>query len=97
MSSAGTGLRRLRGGHRSAILDLVREHQGISIAIFGSVACGEATGRSDVDLLVEFDPSSPRLDVIHSEEALHGLLGVEVDVVSRERCSTVTKRSVAMP
>lgn len=68
--------------NRTEILDLVRRHRGRSIAVFGSVARGEATTESDIDFLVEFDPSSSLLDLVHLEESLAELLGVAVDVVS---------------
>jgi predicted nucleotidyltransferase len=68
--------------HRPEILALVRRYRGRSIAVFGSVARGEATPDSDVDFLVEFEPSSSLLDLIHLEEELTAVLGVAVDVVS---------------
>jgi uncharacterized protein len=68
--------------HRTDILALVRRYRGRSIAVFGSVARGEATRESDVDFLVDFEPASSLLDLIHLEEALGELLGVDVDVVS---------------
>lgn len=68
--------------HRSEILALVRRYRGRSIAVFGSVARGESTPDSDVDFLVEFEPASSLLDLIHLEEALTTLLSVDVDVVS---------------
>ncbi|HZD24112.1 MAG TPA: nucleotidyltransferase domain-containing protein [Acidimicrobiia bacterium] len=54
-----------------------------SIAVIGSVARGEATSSSDIDFLVEFEPSSSQLDLIRLEAALSQLLGVDVDVISR--------------
>jgi uncharacterized protein len=78
----GPDLSSLIERHRKEILDLVRQHRGRSIAVFGSVARGEAGPRSDIDFLVEFEPSSSLLDLVHLEEALAGLLGVDVDVVS---------------
>jgi predicted nucleotidyltransferase len=48
----------------------------------GTQARGEANAESDIDFLVEFEPTSSLLDLIHLEEALGDLLGVEVDVVS---------------
>ena len=52
------------------------------MAVFGSVARGEATDDSDIDLLVEFEPDSSLLDLIELEEALRTLLGTNVDVIS---------------
>ncbi len=80
--AAGPDLRSIVERNRTEILDLVRRHRGRSIALFGSVARGGATLGSDVDFLVEFEPSSSLLDLVHLEAALAELLGVEVDVVS---------------
>jgi uncharacterized protein len=74
-------LRRLED-KREAVVGLVRAHRGRSVAVFGSVARGEATDDSDIDLLVEFEPTSSLLDLIELEEALRALLGANVDVVS---------------
>jgi len=74
-------LRRLED-KREAVVGLVRAHKGRSVAVFGSVARGEATDDSDIDLLVEFEPDSSLLDLIELEEALRALLGTNVDVIS---------------
>jgi|GEM_PF-1948360 hypothetical protein len=65
-----------------AILRLARSNKGRSVAVFGSVAHGEDDADSDVDPLVEFEPSSSLLDLIALEEALQHLLGTTVDVTS---------------
>lgn len=80
--AAGPDLRSIVERNRAEILDLVRRHRGRSIAVFGSVARGEATLESDIDFLVEFERTSSLLDLVHLEAALAELLGVEVDVVS---------------
>jgi uncharacterized protein len=82
MALAGTPLGSLVEQHRDQIVALVLRHRARSIAVFGSVARGEDTGASDVDFLVDFEPGSSLLDLIHLEEALAELLGVSVDVVS---------------
>ena len=82
MAIGATDLGSLIERHRAEILALVRRFRGRSIAVFGSVARGEATSASDVDFLVEFDPSSSLLDLVHLEDALSALLGVPVDVLS---------------
>lgn len=78
----GSRLASLVDQHRDEIVALVHQHRGRSIAVFGSVARGEDTEASDVDFLVEFDPTSSLLDLIHLEEALGTLLGTRVDVIS---------------
>jgi uncharacterized protein len=68
--------------HRDYIRALVHQHKGRSVAVFGSVACGEDTADSDIDFLVEFEPTSSLLDLIHLEDDLRALLPRPVDVVS---------------
>ena len=60
--------------------------QGIkSLAIFGSVARGDAGPDSDVDLLIEFDRTVGLFHFIHVKDFLGGLLkGAHVDLVMRE-------------
>ena len=68
--------------HRNEIDRLAREHHGRSVAVFGSVARGEETSESDVDLLVDFDEQSTLFDLLHLQEAIAGVLGTSVDVVA---------------
>jgi predicted nucleotidyltransferase len=90
----------LIGRHRDRIIALAHQHRACSIAVFGSVARGEATSDSDIDFLVEFDPSRSLLDLIHLEDALGELLCVSVDVVSAaallERDDDIRRDAVAL-
>lgn len=51
------------------------------LAVFGSVARGEAGPDSDVDLLAEFSREIGLLDFVALKHALEDLLGVTVDLV----------------
>ncbi|GIU92584.1 MAG: nucleotidyltransferase [Acidimicrobiia bacterium] len=82
MTSRSIALNSLIDAHRDEIRALLEPHHARSIAVFGSVARDEATVDSDIDFLVEFEPESSLLDLIHLEEALCDLLGVDVDVIS---------------
>jgi hypothetical protein len=82
MTDPSVALNSLTKQHRTEILALLDQHNARSIAVFGSAARGDATADSDIDFLVEFEPSSSLLDLIHLEEALQKLLGVDVDVIS---------------
>ena len=44
--------------HREAILEIASRNRAFNVAVFGSVARGEQTAKSDVDLLVDFLPGS---------------------------------------
>ncbi|WP_291053937.1 nucleotidyltransferase domain-containing protein [Herbiconiux sp.] len=68
------------GERRDAIRQQLAEHGVVSAGVFGSVARGEDTTESDLDLIVEFGPGHAR-DVIGLEAALLELLGTTVDVV----------------
>jgi predicted nucleotidyltransferase len=72
----------LRGPLRAEIRRVAASHKARSIAVFGSVARGDATPDSDIDFLVEFEPGSSLLDLIHLTDDLASLLGRSVDVVS---------------
>ncbi|WP_295836173.1 helix-turn-helix domain-containing protein [uncultured Microbacterium sp.] len=70
--------------HRDEIHRLVAEHHANSPRVFGSVARGEETSASDVDLLVDFTPEAGLLDEIGLRLALSDLLHVDVDVVASD-------------
>ena len=71
---------RVLAEHRREVLDLVRARGASNVRVFGSVARGEDTHSSDVDLLVDFPPGTSLLTVIGLEQALRELLGLAVDV-----------------
>jgi predicted nucleotidyltransferase len=75
-------LEALRHDKKAAILELARRHGARSIRVYGSVARGQATDQSDLDLLVEWEPDRSLLDVVGLKQDLEDLLGVTVDVGS---------------
>jgi uncharacterized protein len=54
-----------------------------SLALFGSVARGDARAASDIDILVEFERPIGLSAFIALEASLGGLTGRRVDLVSR--------------
>ena len=74
--------RRLGEDHKREINEIVRRHRGRSVSLFGSVARGDETPTSDIDLLVDFEPGSSLFDLFHISQELEALLGIPVDVVS---------------
>ncbi|MBI2238997.1 MAG: nucleotidyltransferase family protein, partial [Actinobacteria bacterium] len=67
---------------REEILELVAAHHATNVRVFGSIARGEETGRSDVDLVVDMEAGRSLLDQVRLRRALSGLLGVDVDLVT---------------
>jgi uncharacterized protein len=67
---------------RQAMPELGREFHVTRLALFGSYARGQQTEQSDVDVLVEVDPSIG-LRFVDLADRIEALLGVRADVVSR--------------
>ena len=61
--------------------ELQRQFKVSKMALFGSYARGDQQADSDVDILVEVDPSIG-LDFVTLAERIEQLLGVPVDLVS---------------
>jgi len=67
---------------REAIRRIVMAHRAENPRVFGSVARGEDTDGSDLDLLVDPTPETSLLDIGAIRHELLVLLGVPVDVVT---------------
>lgn len=62
------------------------------MAVFGSTVRGEATKKSDLDLLIRLRPSGARpklglFKLMEIEESLNRKLGIEVDLVTEDSLS----------
>ena len=57
----------------------------VSLALFGSMARGEATEKSDIDILVDFSQTPDLLTFIELEEKLKSALGKNVDLVPKRK------------
>ena len=64
------------------VLSTVAQHKAGNVRVFGSVASGDDTYDSDVDLLVTFGDDATILDQSRIVIDLEILLGCDVDVVS---------------
>jgi predicted nucleotidyltransferase/DNA-binding XRE family transcriptional regulator len=84
-------LRRLHGplgrrvrAHRAEIVQTAARHGATNVRVFGSVARGEDSTDSDVDLLVELAPGTGLFRLGRLERDLRKLLDANVDVVPAE-------------
>ena len=77
--------------NRSAVIAKLREHENelkaagiLRLSLFGSVARGDQTPESDVDLIADFDKSKryTLLTMGRLESRLADLLGMKVDLSS---------------
>jgi len=72
----------LRASHRARIIDLAANRGASNVRVFGSVARGDSTSTSDIDLLVDFEPGRSLLDLTGLQLDLQSELGCKVDVIS---------------
>jgi uncharacterized protein len=77
-------LEELRATKRDEILRLAALRGASNVRIFGSVARGEATESSDVDILVDLDEDRSLLDQGGLLMDLRELLGCKVDVATED-------------
>ncbi|WP_244817659.1 nucleotidyltransferase family protein [Caballeronia sp. Lep1P3] len=68
--------------HREEIRRVVQAHRASNARVFGSVARGEDTDESDLDLLIDPTPRTTMLDIGAIRHELRALLGVPVDVLT---------------
>jgi len=69
---------------RREILRLAERYHAADVRVFGSVARGEATDGSDVDLLINTKPGCSLFDLGGLLEDLKELLGCPVDLVTED-------------
>jgi hypothetical protein len=69
---------------REEILRIAARYGARNMRVFGSAVRGEARSDSDVDILVEWEPGRSLLDHVALMQDLEDLLGIKVDVVTRD-------------
>lgn len=68
--------------HRNAIREAAERYKTVNPRIFGSVAHGQDSEESDLDILVDALPGTTLIDLGSLEYELEELLGVRVQVVT---------------
>jgi len=69
---------------RQAVLEAAARHGATNVRIFGSVARGEDSESSDLDLLVDVRPNTSLLDLVKLQHDIEDALGIPVDVLTAE-------------
>ncbi|MCB1113381.1 MAG: nucleotidyltransferase family protein [Chlamydiia bacterium] len=76
--------------HKKELARLGARH----LLLFGSAAQGKATKKSDVDILVDFDPQKGMFVFADLKFYLQDLLNSDVDLVSRRALHPALKKSI---
>lgn len=86
-------LKRALEKEKDTILASAVQH-GAKVRVFGSVARGEATENSDLDLLVDMEEGRTLLDLIGLGQELSDLLRCKVDVMTEQDLSPMFRSRV---
>lgn len=70
---------------------LLRRYAVRRLSIFGSVSRGEASARSDVDMLVEFGRPQGLMELVALEHSLSRRLGRKVDLLTEAAISPLIR------
>ena len=91
----------VRQSELEEVVSILRAHQielaqrGVQdIAIFGSVARGTASSRSDIDILVEFNQSIGLFEFIRFKLLLEQWIGKKVDLVTPDALHPALRQSI---
>ena len=72
----------------SSVREALSAHGVQRVGVFGSVARGQASADSDIDVIVDLDPSHETLsDLVAVAELLEDVLDADVDLVTRNGVS----------
>jgi predicted nucleotidyltransferase len=69
------------------LIEVCRHHDVAMIGVFGSMAHGNATEQSDIDLLVKFAKRTSLLKLVRLERELSTALGRKVDLLTENALS----------
>ncbi len=69
------------------LIDVCRQNDVTKVGLFGSMARGDATHQSDVDLLVEFSTRKSLLAIVMLERKMSAAIGRKVDLLTEAALS----------
>jgi predicted nucleotidyltransferase len=69
------------------VIEICRQNDVVRVGVFGSMARGEATEQSDVDLIVEFSKRKSLLALVALERKISAAIGRKVDLLTEAALS----------
>lgn len=79
---------------QAKLIELCRQSDVKQLSLFGSMARGDATPQSDIDLLIEFSQRKSLLAMINLERQFADLLGREVDLLTEAAISPYLRNRI---
>ena len=80
--------------YRTEILELALQHGAKNVRVFGSLARGEGSEDSDLDLLVTLEKGRSLLDLVGLKQDLEDLMHRPVDVVTERALSPYMREHI---
>ena len=84
----------IKSANRSAILEVAKNYGAYNVRIFGSVARGESTKNSDLDLLVDLENGRTLFDLGGLHADLEEMLHCTVDIVTENGLDPLIREQV---
>jgi len=78
----------------TTVIDICRRNDVAMVGLVGSMARGEATEDSDIDLIVRFTKPKSLIGVIALEQQLAAALGREVDLLTEAALSPYLRERI---
>lgn len=76
------------------LVEICRQNDVSRIGVFGSMARGEATEQSDIDLIVEFSKRKSLLALVALERQMSETLGRRVDLLTEAAISPYLRDTI---
>jgi predicted nucleotidyltransferase len=76
------------------LIAICRKNDVAMVGVFGSMARGESTAQSDIDLLVKFGKRKSLLALVRLERELSSALGRKVDVLTEPAISPYLRERI---
>jgi uncharacterized protein len=80
--------------HRAQILAIADQYGAENVRVFGSVARGEETEKSDVDLLARIRRGTGIFKLVELQRVLGEMLGKDVQILSEKGLHPLLKDSI---
>ena len=79
---------------RDILVEVLKKYGVSKAAIFGSVARGDDTEDSDIDIIVEFVDGKSLLDLVALKLELQKMLGKEIDIITYNSIHPLLKEKI---